>query len=134
MVFYPLGNVNLLVLPNGLGNLIALFQKMHSGTHSTPAAVVSLMSILPSLHTTATSYLKIIFSPKLGVGPFFQVLDILEYACGLKLGPALILTKNLYFEMPCSKKMYYRPGQLSALLGNAIWAMNIRSLSVFVIS
>ena len=29
----------------------------------------------------------------------FQVLDILEYACGLKLGPALTLSKNPFFEM-----------------------------------
>jgi hypothetical protein len=50
-----------------------------------------------------TSHLKIIFLPKLGVGPFFQVLDIRKYACGLKLGPALILAKNLYLEMTCRK-------------------------------
>jgi len=61
------------------------------------------------------TYLKIIFWPNLGVGAFFQVLDILEYACGLrptkknrsggksrtagKLSSALILDKNLYFEI-----------------------------------
>jgi len=44
-------------------------------------------------------YLKIIFWPKLGVEASFYVLDILEYACGLKLGSALILNQNLYFEM-----------------------------------
>ena len=38
---------------------------------------------------------------KLGVGPFFQVLDIPQYACGLKFGSAFILDQNLYFEMPC---------------------------------
>jgi len=36
------------------------------------------------------TYLKIIFCPKLGVGSSLQVLDILEYACGLKFGSALI--------------------------------------------
>ncbi len=45
------------------------------------------------------TYLKIIFWPNLGVGASFQVLDILEYACGLKLGSALILNQNLYFEI-----------------------------------
>jgi len=53
------------------------------------------------------SYLKKVFWPNLGVGPSLQVLDILEYACyrsdcyavGLKLGPALILNQNPFFEM-----------------------------------
>ena len=45
------------------------------------------------------SHLKKVFSPEPGVEPSSQVLDILEYACGLKLGPALILNPNLYFEM-----------------------------------
>jgi hypothetical protein len=29
------------------------------------------------------SYLKNVFDPKLSVGPSFQLLEILEYACGL---------------------------------------------------
>ena len=37
------------------------------------------------------SYLKKVFWPNLCVGASLQVLDILEYACGLKLGSALIL-------------------------------------------
>jgi hypothetical protein len=37
--------------------------------------------------------------PNLCVRPSFQVLDILEYACGLKLGPALTLSQNPFFEM-----------------------------------
>ena len=54
------------------------------------------------------SYLKKIFWLKLGVRPFFQILNIREYApqghllrgtCGLKLGPALILNQNLFFEI-----------------------------------
>jgi len=52
------------------------------------------------------TYLKIIFWPNLGVWSSFQVLDILEYACGLKLGPALILNQNLYFEMGSSRKFF----------------------------
>jgi len=36
------------------------------------------------------SHLKKVFSPDIGVEPSSQVLDILEYACGLNLGFALI--------------------------------------------
>jgi hypothetical protein len=49
------------------------------------------------------SHLKKVFWPNLCVGASFQVLDILEYACGLKLGPALILNQNPFFEMASSK-------------------------------
>jgi len=37
--------------------------------------------------------------PNLCVGPSFQLLDIHEYACGLKLVFALILGQNPNFEM-----------------------------------
>jgi hypothetical protein len=39
---------------------------------------------------TIRSHLKKVFSPELGVESLSQVLDILEYACGLSLGFALI--------------------------------------------
>ena len=45
------------------------------------------------------SHLKNAFWPNICVGFSFQVLDILEYVCGLKLGPALILNQNPIFEM-----------------------------------
>ena len=45
------------------------------------------------------SYLKKVFWPNLGVEPSLQVLDILEYACALKRGPALILNQNPFFEL-----------------------------------
>ena len=48
-----------------------------------------------------TTYLKKVFWPNLGVESSFQVLDILEYACGLKLGLALILNQNPFFEIGC---------------------------------
>jgi hypothetical protein len=48
------------------------------------------------------SYLKKVFFPNLCVRPSFQLLDILEYACGLKLGPALTLSQNPIFEMASS--------------------------------
>jgi len=38
----------------------------------------------------------------IGVEPSYQVLDILEYACGLILGLALISTENPNFEMASS--------------------------------
>ena len=45
------------------------------------------------------SHLKKVFSPDIGVEPSSQVLDILEYACGLILGLALISTENSNFEV-----------------------------------
>jgi hypothetical protein len=44
------------------------------------------------------SHLKKVFSPNIGVEPSSQVLDILEYACGLILGLVLISTENPNFE------------------------------------
>jgi hypothetical protein len=48
--------------------------------------------------TPIRNYLKKVFSPDIGVEPSSQVLDILEYACGLILGLALISTENPNFE------------------------------------
>jgi hypothetical protein len=45
------------------------------------------------------SHLKTVFSPDIGVEPSSQVLDILEYACGLILGLILISTENPNFEV-----------------------------------
>jgi hypothetical protein len=45
------------------------------------------------------SYLKNVFWAKFCVGLSFQLLKILQYSCGLKLGPALTLSKNPIFEM-----------------------------------
>ena len=45
------------------------------------------------------THFKIVFSSDIGVGASSQVLDILEYACGLILGPALISTENPNFEL-----------------------------------
>jgi len=44
------------------------------------------------------THLKNIFWPKLFVGASFQILDIQQYASGLKLGPAAILNQNLIFD------------------------------------
>ena len=48
------------------------------------------------------SYLKKVFWPPAffdGIGASFQVLEILMYSCGLKLGSAAIFDQNLFFEM-----------------------------------
>jgi hypothetical protein len=45
------------------------------------------------------SYLKKVFSSDIFVEPSSQVLDILEDACGLILGLALISNENPNFEM-----------------------------------
>jgi len=48
------------------------------------------------------THLKNVFWPPAffgGIGAPFQILDIHQYACGLKLGPAAILNQNPIFEM-----------------------------------
>jgi hypothetical protein len=45
------------------------------------------------------THLKNVFWPNIFVGASFQILDIQQYACGLKLGPAAILNQNPIFEM-----------------------------------
>ena len=45
------------------------------------------------------SYLKKVFSPGIGVESLSQVLYILEYACGLILGFALISNENPNIEI-----------------------------------
>ena len=62
-------------------------------------------------HGIIRSYLKKVFWPNLGVEPSFQVLDIPEYACGLKLGLALILNQNPIFEMASTLKLALIRGQ-----------------------
>jgi len=42
---------------------------------------------------------KNVFWPNIFVGASFQILDIQQYASGLKLGPAAILNQNPIFEM-----------------------------------
>jgi hypothetical protein len=44
------------------------------------------------------SQLKNVFWPNIFVGAGFQILDIQQYARGLKLGPAAILNQNPIFE------------------------------------
>ena len=51
------------------------------------------------LSIISRSYLKNAFCPNLCVGSSFQLLGILEYACGLNLGPALTLNRNPIFEI-----------------------------------
>jgi len=47
---------------------------------------------------------KNVFWPNIGVGPLFQVLNILAYAGGLKQWPALILSQNPIFEMAANQR------------------------------
>jgi len=48
------------------------------------------------------SYLKKVLWPNFCVGPLLQLLGILQYACGLKVGPALNLNQNPFFEIASS--------------------------------
>jgi hypothetical protein len=43
------------------------------------------------------------FPPFGGIGASFQILDNQQVACGLKLGPAAILSQNPIFEMASKK-------------------------------
>jgi len=50
------------------------------------------------------THLKNVFWPNIFVGAAFQILDIQQYASGLKLGPAAILNQNPIFQMGSNKK------------------------------
>jgi hypothetical protein len=47
--------------------------------------------------------LKNVFWPNIFVGASFQILNIQQYASGLKIGPAAILNQNPIFEMGSKK-------------------------------
>jgi len=49
------------------------------------------------------THLKNVFWPNIFVGASFQILDIQQYASGLKLGPVAILNQNPIFEMGSKK-------------------------------
>ena len=58
------------------------------------------------VHLGARSQRKNVFWPPAfsgGIGAAFQILDIQQYASGLKLGPAAILNQNPIFEMASYK-------------------------------
>ena len=48
------------------------------------------------------TYLKNVFWPNIFVGASLQILNIQQYASGLKLGPAAILNQNPIFEIGSS--------------------------------
>jgi hypothetical protein len=49
--------------------------------------------------------LKNVFWPNIFVGASFQILDIQQYASGLKLSPAAILNQNPIFEMDSNRDL-----------------------------
>ena len=49
------------------------------------------------------THLKKVFWPNICVGASFQLLEIHEYDCGLKLGSALILNQNPFLEIGSNK-------------------------------
>jgi hypothetical protein len=51
--------------------------------------------------------LKKVFSPELGVAPSPQLFEIPEYACGLRLGRALISSENPIFEMASGNRLNF---------------------------
>ncbi len=56
-------------------------------------------------HIVNRSYLKNVFWPNAFVGASFQILKILKYSSGLKLGPAATLNQNPIFEMASNEVM-----------------------------
>jgi hypothetical protein len=66
---------------------------------------MSLFAILSQAKTRTP--LKNVFWPNIFVGAWLQILDIQQYACGFKLGPAAILNQNPIFEMG-SNILFYR--------------------------
>jgi hypothetical protein len=58
------------------------------------------------------SHLKNVFWPNIFVGASFQILDIQQYASGLKLGPAAILNQNPIFEMASADRRWVSVGRM----------------------
>ena len=59
------------------------------------------IAVIDTVISTRT-HLKNVFWPNLFVGASFQILNIQQYASGLKLGPAAILNQNPIFEIGSS--------------------------------
>ena len=70
-------------------------------------------------HSPYRSRFKTVFCPELGVAPSPQVLDILEYVCGLMFGRALISNQNPGFAMG-SKHLQRIRGNLNKLFGRIV--------------
>ena len=58
----------------------------------------SICKLCGGIHYTISRLKKVLW-PNFCVGPLLQLLGILQYACGLKFGPALNLNQNPFFEM-----------------------------------
>jgi hypothetical protein len=65
---------------------------------SSPSLAFTPSSSCHLLPDIVRTHLKIVFWPNIFVGASFQILDIQQYACGFKLGPAAILNQNPIFE------------------------------------
>ena len=76
-----------------------LLNLVDAPVHSFQAA---LLKSLDYWNRTLRTPLKNVFWPHIFVGDSFQILDILQYASGLKLSPAAILSQNPIFEMDSS--------------------------------
>jgi hypothetical protein len=68
------------------------------------------------------THLKKVFWPNLGVSAGSQILDILQYACGLKPGPAYTLDQNPFFEIGSTLV------QLLHLCWKIMWRSRIQKL------
>ena len=88
---------------SGSGSTVGLAAQNKSPSQPGPSELPKLFRIYP----------KNAFWLNIFVGASFQILDIQQYACGLKLGPAAILNQNPIFEMdsnPTFRLMKYKYG------------------------
>ena len=85
------------------GSIIVLKQNEGNNAAGQPVARF-LRHMLPDIR----SYLKNVFWPNFFVGAAFQILNIQQYASGLKLGPAAILNQNPIFEIGSRKPLSVR--------------------------
>jgi hypothetical protein len=67
----------------------------------------NLRSCSRARRRTYKSYLKKVFGPDFCLAPSSQILDILEYACGLTLGRALNANENPNFEMASNRCAHF---------------------------
>ena len=67
-----------------------------------------LKQLLRDLRGLCRSHLKNVFWPNIFVGASLQILDIQQYASGMKLGPAAILNQNPIFETASIKIGLYK--------------------------
>jgi hypothetical protein len=97
---------NMLIINFTILSLSYLRKGQNRNEHTPQDRIRKMSSGIRSLSFIG-SYLKKVFWPNLRVGSSLQLLGILEYACGLNLGPALTLNQNPIFEMASTNSIHF---------------------------